>query len=415
MSADPEFLYFDYAATTPVAPEVAAGMCGCLAAGSRLANPSSDHEPGRAAATRVEVARGQVAGLIGANPAEIVWASGATEADNLAILGAPRQRAAHGRGDHVITVATEHRAVLAAVDRLEAEGFRVTRLPVSRDGRVEAQALATALTPGTALVSVMHVNNETGVIQDIAELGHMARAAGAWFHVDAAQSAGRLPLDVGSLPVDLLSLSAHKIYGPPGVGALYVRSHPRVRLQPLLLGGGQEDGRRSGTVPLHQVVGMGEACRLAAARLTSDAAHLASLRERLWRGLAEIGGVVLNGRRDGAPHVLNVSLLGVHGEALRTELDGVACSAGSACASDAGTPSHVLRAMGLPDPLAHAALRLSMGRDTTEQAVARLVEELGRAATRLRAFSPLWRELCAGRAVASVYDLSSAAELERIA
>ncbi len=403
-------LYFDYAATTPLAPEVAAAMNDCLMARPPLGNPSSAHGPGRRAAVRVEAARAAVADLIGADADEIVWTSGATEANNLAVLGAARRQRARGRGDHVVTAATEHRAVLAAVDQLEAEGFRVTRLPVAPDGSLDAAAVAAALQPSSVLVSGMHVNNETGVIQDIRAIGERVRDRGALFHVDAAQSAGRLPLDMGSLPVDLLSLSAHKLYGPPGVGALYVRARPRVRLQPLLVGGGQEQGRRAGTVPVHQVVGMGEAFRLAAQRWSADQAHLGALRERLWAGLAGIGGMMLNGRRDGSPHILNVSVPGVHGAALRAELAAVALSAASACASREARGSHVLRAMGVPGALAGAGLRLSIGRESSERAVDDLVEHIYAAVSRLRAISPVWRELKEGRSGESTYGAEPARE-----
>jgi cysteine desulfurase len=403
MTGESPSLYFDYAATTPVAPEVAAAMCDCLTARPLLGNPSSDHAPGRRAAARVEAARAAVAEFIGADASEIVWTSGATEADNLAVIGAARQQRARGRGHHVITVATEHRAVLAAAERLEADGFRVTRLPVASDGTLDPEAVDAALEPETVLVSVMHVNNETGVVQDIRSIGERVRARGALFHVDAAQSVGRLPLDVRDLPVDLVSLSAHKLYGPAGVGALYVRARPRVRLQPLVVGGGQEQGRRGGTLAVHQLVGIGEAFRLAGLRRQQDLEHLQQLRARLLRGLARIDGLVLNGRADGAPHIVNVAVPGVHGAALRAELDGIAYSAGSACASRQARPSHVLRAMGVPDALAAAALRLSLGRETGERDVDHLVQRLAAAVERLRALSPVWRELEQGRSLESIY------------
>jgi len=397
-------LYLDYAATTPVDPAVVDAVARTLASGP--GNPSSDHEAGRCAAATVESARGRVAGLIGGRAAEIVWTSGATEADALAILGGARQQRARGRGDHVVTLATAHRAVLAPCAELEAEGFRVTRLAPDRDGALPPERLAEAVTERTCLITLLHVNNETGVCHDIAAMGHIARRVGALLHVDASQSAGRLPIDVGALPVDLLSLSAHKLYGPQGVGALWVRSRPRVRLKPLFSGGGQENGLRGGTLAVHQIVGMGEAFRLACERFQADDSSLRALSARLRRGLAGIPGLVLNGRADGAPHIVNVSPLGVHGESLAALLDADLCvSAGSACSSHDREPSHVLRAMGRPDALAAAAVRLSLGRGVTERMIDAAVERLAAAVQTLRAVSPLWREIAAGSAPELVYGV----------
>ncbi|WP_435100550.1 cysteine desulfurase family protein [Arhodomonas sp. AD133] len=396
-----EPLYLDYAATTPPDPLVVEAMQVWLR--GRPGNPASRHADGRRAAAAVARARGDVAGLIGAQPEEIVWTSGATESNNLALLGAARHQRARGRGDHVVTLATEHRAVLAPCEALEADGFSVTRVMPAADGSVAPADVADALTDRTVLVSLAPVNNETGVIVDVAGIAERVKAGGALLHLDAAQAAGRVPLDVTTLPVDLMSLSAHKCYGPQGVGALYVRSRPRVRLMPLLHGGGQEGGLRPGSVPVHQVVGMGEACRLAGERRVADMTALASLRDHLLAGLAEIGGVVLNGRRDGSPHVVNISLLGVQGEALISLLGDLAVSAGSACSAAARRPSHVLRAMGRPDALAHASLRVSLGRGVDVADVGEAVGRIRAAVAHLRRFSPVWRRLAAGESVASVY------------
>lgn len=397
-------IYLDYAATTPVDSVVAERMAAFLTADGCFANPASVHGPGRAAAAVVETARAQVAALIGAEPAEIVWTSGATEANNLAIQGAARLARERGRGDHLVTVRSEHRAVLAAVAALEAEGFRITYLTPAPDGLVDPASVAVALTERTALVSVMQVNNETGVVQNLDAIAAVVKTAGALLHVDAAQGAGRLALDVRELPVDLLSLASHKLYGPKGVGALYVRRRPRVRLRPLLHGGGHEGGLRSGTVPVHQVVAMGAAFELAARRREHDLEHLLRLHRRLREGLFALGGVVLNGRLDGCPHILNVGFAGVHGDALAAGLDGLAVSTGSACSAARPQPSHVLRAMGRPDALAHASLRLSLGRGSTEHEVDDAVQRIGEVVTRLRAFSPLWREYGQGRTLGEIYD-----------
>lgn len=392
----------DHGATTPVDAAVIERMAEALRDGP--GNPSSDHVPGRRAAAALERARGEVADLVGASPEAIVFTSGATEANNLAIIGAARHERAAGRGDRIITSAVEHRAVLEPCARLEAEGFRVTRLAPEPDGRIAPERLEAALGDDVALVSLMHVNNETGAVNDIAVLGAAVRAAGARFHVDAAQSAAWYPLDVDALGVDLLSLSAHKLYGPPGAGALFVRRRPRVRLQALILGGGQEGGLRGGTVAVHQAVGFGHACALAAARRNADALRVARLRLRLLDGLAAAGGLVLNGpQTHGAPHLLNVSPLGVHGEALRMDLDRLAVSSGSACSSHDRGVSHVLRALGRPDALAGAALRFGLGRETTERDVDAAVEEVTQVLRRLRLISPVWRKLEAGASAEAVY------------
>jgi cysteine desulfurase len=386
MSSAGRPLYFDNAATTPVDPRVAQAIADCLAAAP--GNPSANHAAGRAARARVEEARAHVARLIGAeDPASIVWTSGATESDNLAVLGAARANA--GRGRHVVTSKTEHRAVLDACARLEKEGWRVTYLKPDREGLIAPDAVGDALRPDTTLVSVMLVNNETGVVQDVAAIGEVCRARNVTFHVDAAQAAGRVPIDVETIGADLLSLSAHKIHGPAGVGALYVRRYPRPALLPLQFGGGQEGGLRSGTVPLHQVVGMGEAFRLAAEALPMESVRLAALRERLWAGLQSLDAVHLNGHpTQRAPHVLNVSFEGVDGESLLDALPDVAVASGAACSSASGEPSYVLRALGRDDLLAQASLRLSVGRYTTEADVDELVVRVRGAVEHLRASAP---------------------------
>lgn len=402
MTAGTEPVYLDNAATTPVDPRVVARMLEWLTGEAGFGNPASPHAFGRRAADAVEAARAEVAALINAQPEEVVWTSGATEANNLAILGAARFYGA-SRGKHLVTVRSEHKSVLGPCQQLAAEGFELTELGVRPDGSLDPDELRAALRPDTLLVSVMQVNNETGVVHPLEIIAPLVKASGALLHVDAVQSAGRLPVDAAALEVDLLSLSAHKLHGPKGVGVLYQRRQPRVRLQPLMFGGGQERGTRPGTVPVHQVVGMGEACRLAREELRSAPARLAALKERLWRGLSGLGGVIRNGRSDGAPHILNVGFVGVHGEALAAELTKVAAAGASACTSATGAPSHVLRAMGVPEQLAHASLRFSFGRFSSEQDVDAAVKSIGAALTRLRALSPLWLAYQDGASVGDLY------------
>lgn len=387
-------VYLDNAATTPLDPQVRARMLAWLGTDTGYANPASTHAPGRQAAAAVERARAQVAALLGASSEELVWTSGATEANNLAIFGAARAQGER-RGRRLITLRTEHKSVLEPCRQLAREGFELIELPVGPDGALDLSELAEALQQPTCLVALAAVNNETGVRQPLTEIAALAHQHGALLHVDAVQAAGRLPLDVGC-GIDLLSLSAHKLYGPKGVGALYVRRQPRVRLQPLLYGGGQEAGLRPGTLAGHQIVGMGEACSLALAALDTEPRRLAELKQRLWQGLQQLEGVVLHGRSDGAAHILNVGFIGVHGEALAAELPGLAASASSACTSAQGGMSHVLRAMGVPEQLAHASLRLSLGRFTTEPDIDLAVEWIVAAVQRLRAFSPVWRAWRAG-------------------
>lgn len=384
-------IYLDYAATTPVDPQVARILSRYLTQDGAFGNPSSStHAFGRDAAQAVAMARAQIATVIGATPREIVWTSGATESNNLALRGVMHANARRGR--HLITAKTEHKAVLDVCRQLEREGCTVTWLDPDPQGLIPPERLAAALRPDTVLVTLMHVNNETGVAQDLAVLGDIVHSRGAWLHVDAAQSAGKLPIDLRSLPVDLLSLSAHKLYGPKGIGALYVRQHPqRVRLEPLLYGGGQEWGLRAGTLPTHQIVAMGEAFRIAGERMASEQSQLRNLRDRLWHTLAALGGVKLNGHPEqNLATILNVSFEGITAEALLAAIPEIAVSTGSACTSAGNEPSHVLRAMGYDAYRARGAVRFSLGRFTTAEEIDYSGEAICAAVVRLRALSPLW-------------------------
>ena len=375
-------VYLDYAATTPVDPRVVKAMTACLGPDDNFGNPASrSHLYGWLAEEAVENARRQVADALNADPREIVWTSGATEADNLAIKGVLEQRG----GGHVITATSEHKAVLDPCAWLERQGHEVTWIDPEADGRVDPAKVKAALREDTVLVSIMHANNETGVINDIATIGALCREHGALFHTDAAQSAGKLPLDVRALPVDLVSLCAHKIYGPKGVGALYVRRHPDVRVAAQIHGGGHERNMRSGTLPTHQIVGMGEALALAMAQREEEQARVAALRDRLWERASALPGVHLNGRDASrlAGH-LNLAFEGIDGEMLLTALTEAAVSTGSACTSATLEPSYVLKAMGLPDDLARSALRFSVGRFTTEADIDRVGQNLTEVVTRLR-------------------------------
>jgi len=381
-------VYLDNAATTPVDPRVIAAMLECLGTEGDFANPAAvAHEPGRRAHRRVEQARAEVAALVGADPAQVVWTSGATEADNFALLGAARFYAPRGR--HLVTSRTEHPAVLAACRQLEREGFEVTYLKPGPDGIVSPGQVEAALRPDTILVSLMHVNNEIGVIQDVGSVGRLCRARGILFHVDAAQSAGKLPIDVERDCIDLLALTAHKLHGPKGVGALCVRREPRLGLVPLLHGGGQERGLRPGTLATHQVVGMGAACRIAVEEGDEDRVRITALRERLWQGLVTLPGVTLNGHAtQRAPGILSVTVDGVEGESLLYSLPGFAVASGSACATTSAEPSYVLRALGRSDRLAQSSLRLSLGRYTTSGEIEQAVQAIRAAVERLRAVAP---------------------------
>ena len=399
---DPASVYLDHAATTPLDDRVARAMHAARDAAGLAANPSSPHPAGRRAAQQVEGAREQVLTAVNAPDYALTWTSGATEADNLAILGLAMASARRHSGRvRLLLTATEHPAVMAAARAAQALGFRVETLPVRADGRLDCATLAGALDDDVALVSVAQVNSETGVVQPLAELAPLVHEAGARLHVDAAQGAGRLPLDVQALGVDLLALSAHKFYGPKGVGALC--HHPDVRLEPLLHGGGQQDGLRPGTLPVELIAGMGEA--FAMADSDAERARLRRLHAQLYNALEPLGGVIRNGRPDGSPHVLNLSFAGVHGLALREALAPLQVGFGSACSS--GGTSPVLRAMGRPDALAHASVRFSPGRSTTAAGIEAVADEVAGVVQRLREASPLWRELSEGRPLHEVYGVST--------
>ncbi len=387
-------VYLDYAATTPVDRRVASKMIPYLT--EIYGNPASrSHAYGWAADEAVELAREQVCALINADPREIAWTSGATESNNLAIKGAAHFHS--GKGKHLVTVATEHKAVLDSMRELEREGFEVTVLPVLPSGLLDLALFEASLRKDTVLASVMMVNNETGVIQDVAALGAICRAKGVLFHVDAAQAAGKVAIDLDVLPIDMMSLSAHKIYGPKGVGALYVRRKPRVRIEAQMHGGGHERGMRSGTLPTHQIVGMGEAFWLARENMASDNARIKTLRDRLWAGFQKMDAVVLNGdEQNRAVQYLNASFNYVEGESLLMGIKGVAVSSGSACTSASLEPSYVLRAMGRSDELAHSSVRFSIGRFTTEQDIDFTIAQVTQVVTKLRAMSPLWDMVQAG-------------------
>ena len=389
MDMTPHFpIYLDYGATTPCDPRVVDAMIPWLR--EHFGNPASrSHAWGWEAEEAVEKARTQVSELIGADPREIVWTSGATESNNLALKGA-----AHfykTRGKHLITVKTEHKAVLDTMRELERQGFEVTYLDVLENGLVDLEAFKAALRPDTILASVMYVNNEIGVIQDVVALGNVCRERGIIFHVDAAQATGKVEIDMASLPIDLMSLASHKTYGPKGIGALYVRRKPRVRLEAQMHGGGHERGMRSGTLPVHQIVGMGEAFRIAREEMGAENERIRALHDRLVRGLSGIEQTFINGdleRR--VPHNLNISFNFVEGESLIMGVKGLAVSSGSACTSASLEPSYVLRALGRSDELAHSSLRMTIGRFTTEEEIDYAVSVLTDRVAKLRELSPLW-------------------------
>jgi cysteine desulfurase len=389
MDMTPHFpIYLDYSATTPVDPRVVDAMIPWLR--EHFGNPASrSHAWGWEAEEAVEKARTQVAELIGADPREIIWTSGATESDNLALKGA-----AHfyqTRGKHIVTVKTEHKAVLDTCRELERQGFEVTYLDVMENGLVDLNRFKEALRPDTILASVMLVNNEIGVIQDIAAIGALCRERGIVFHTDAAQATGKMPIDVSKLPVDLMSLASHKTYGPKGIGALYVRRKPRVRIEPQMHGGGHERGMRSGTLPTHQIVGMGEAFRIAREEMGAELERTRMLQQRLLRGLSDIEQVFINGDLEHrVPHNVNASFNFVEGESLIMGIKGVAVSSGSACTSASLEPSYVLRALGRSDELAHSSLRMTIGRYTTEEEIDYAVATLKERVAKLRELSPLW-------------------------
>ena len=381
-------IYMDYSATNPCDPRVVDAMIPWLR--EHFGNPASrSHAWGWEAEAAVEKAREQVAELIGADPREIVWTSGATESNNLALKGA-----AHfykTKGKHLITVKTEHKAVLDTCRELERQGFEVTYLDVQPDGLLDMEVLKAAIRPDTILVSVMFVNNEIGVIQDIAAIGALCREKGIIFHTDAAQATGRVDIDLQTLPVDLMSLTSHKTYGPKGIGALYVRRKPRVRLEAQMHGGGHERGMRSGTLPTHQIAGMGEAYRIAKAEMHEENKRIRALHERMLNGLKDVEEVFLNGHAEKrVPHNLNMSFNFVEGESLIMGIKGLAVSSGSACTSASLEPSYVLRALGRSDELAHSSLRMTIGRWTTEEEIDYAVATIKENVAKLRELSPLW-------------------------
>ncbi|HBC9171403.1 TPA: IscS subfamily cysteine desulfurase [Proteus mirabilis] len=383
-------IYLDYSATTPVDPRVAEKMMQCLTIDGIFGNPASrSHRFGWQAEEAIDIARNQIADLIGADPREIVFTSGATEADNLALKGVANFY--QKKGKHIITSKTEHKAILDTCRQLEREGFEVTYLAPKSDGLIDLKELEAAMRDDTILVSIMHVNNEIGVVQDIAAIGELCRSKGIIYHVDATQSVGKLPIDLSKLKVDLLSLSAHKVYGPMGIGALYVRRKPRIRLEAQMHGGGHERGMRSGTLAVHQIVGMGEAYRILKEEMADETKRLNELRLRLWNGIKDIEEVYINGSLEHtAPNILNVSFNYVEGESLMMALKDLAVSSGSACTSASLEPSYVLRALGLTDELAHSSIRLSLGRFTTEEEIDYAIEQIHSAIGRLRDLSPLW-------------------------
>lgn len=382
-------VYLDYAASTPVDPAVVALMTDCLRRPELAGNPAAlGHAAGRAAQALVEQARAQVAVLINAQPDEIIFTSGATESDNLAVIGAAQFRQARGR--HLVTSLTEHKAVIESCRHLATLGWRITWLKPAADGLIAPAAVEAALEPDTVLVSLMHVNNETGVIQDIAAIGAICRRHDVLLHVDAAQSAGRERINVRAQQIDLLSLSAHKLYGPKGVGALFIDQDRVRRVAPLLFGGGQERGLRPGTVATHQVAGMGEAFRLAVQRLPEEARHVCVLRDRLWAGLQQLPGVLLNGHvQQRSGHILNVSIAGVEGESLFYSLGELCVASGSACTSLSNEASYVLRALGRSAALAQSSIRFSFGHATTPAEVDFALGRLLQAVAHLRSLSPV--------------------------
>lgn len=383
-------IYLDYSATTPVDKRVAEKMCHYLTMEGQFGNPASrSHKYGWDAETAVEQARADVAALLNADAKEIVWTSGATEADNLAIKGAAHFY--HKRGKHIITSKTEHKAVLDTCRQLEREGYEVTYLDPKEDGLMALSDIEDAMRDDTILVSIMHVNNEIGVIQDIAAIGELCRSKKIIFHVDAAQSAGKVDIDLKTLKVDLLSLSAHKVYGPKGIGALYVRRKPRIRIEAQMHGGGHERGMRSGTLATHQIVGMGEAFKIAKEEMASENKRILALRDRLLNGFSDMEELYVNGNLEQrVPQNLNLSFNFVEGESLLMAIDALAVSSGSACTSASLEPSYVLRAIGRNDELAHSSIRFSLGRYTTEEDVDFTIKLLTEKVEKLRLLSPLW-------------------------
>ena len=380
-------VYLDNAATTSVEPLVAEAMSAALLPGGSFGNPSSNHEFGRDALAIVETAREQLARLLGAAPRELIWTSGATESDNMAITGAARFRA--HRGKHAITMPVEHKAVTDTFDALEREGFEVTRLSPESDGMLDLQKLDAAIRADTQLVSIMFVNNETGAKQDIESIGQRCRGQDILLHVDAAQAVGKVPIDLSRMPIDLMSLTAHKFYGPKGIGALYVADRPGCQIEPLLFGGGHERGMRPGTSAVHQILGIGLAAEIAAERMQGDLAHLRALREQLWNGIRDLPGLHINGPRQGGfPGILNVSAEGVDGESLMLAMHPVCVASGSACNARSGESSYVLRALGRDDRLAQSAIRFGIGRHNSTQDIDIAIDRYREAVLKLRDMAP---------------------------
>ncbi len=385
MTPDP--VYLDYAATTPMDPRVADAMQSCTQQGGATANPASIHLAGRRSAAVVDEARQKLAELLQTNPERLIWTSGATESNNLAIRGAAMARA--NRGRHLITMRTEHKAVTDTFKSLAREGFEVTWLTPDGDGRASCDELMAAVREDTQLVSVMHVNNETGLVQDIEMIGQLCRENDVLFHTDAAQSVGKLDLKLDELPVDLLSLTAHKFYGPQGIGALYIADRPRCRILPIMFGGGQERGLRPGTLPVQLIAGAGAAAAAAIDEMESDLQHVIVLRDALWSGISDLNGVARNGAEPGGyPGILNVSVAGVEGESLMLAMEPVCVASGSACNSTSGEPSYVLRALGRSDLEAQSAVRFSFGRFTTMEEIEVAIKQYRHAVVQLRSIAP---------------------------
>lgn len=381
-------VYLDFAATTPIDPRVADAMQSCLSPGGTFANPASIHIAGRESAALVEKARQRLADLLGADPRCLIWTSGATESDNLAIMGAASFRA--HRGKHLITMPTEHKAVTDTFAHLEKSGYDITWLKPDADGLLSIDELESSIRADTQLVSIMHINNETGVIQDIRRIGELCHARDILFHTDAAQSVGKLPLDLGELPIDLLSLTAHKFYGPQGIGALYIADRPGCQVLPILHGGGQERRLRPGSLPVHQIVGAGTAAEIARQDMANDLAHVTTLRDRLWQGIKTLPGILRNGSTDHSyPGILNISVPGVEGESLMLGLEPVCAASGSACNSTSGESSFVLRALGRDDALAQSAIRFSFGRTTTNDEIDVAIERYHWSVEQLLSIAPL--------------------------
>ncbi|MCZ6809405.1 MAG: aminotransferase class V-fold PLP-dependent enzyme [Proteobacteria bacterium] len=381
-------VYLDFAATTPIDPRVADAMQSCLSPGGPFANPASIHIAGRESAALVEKARQRLADLLGADPRCLIWTSGATESDNLAIMGAASFRA--HRGKHLITMPTEHKAVTDTFAHLQKSGYDITWLKPDADGLLSIDELESSIRADTQLVSIMHINNETGVIQDIRRIGELCHARDILFHTDAAQSVGKLPFDLGELPIDLLSLTAHKFYGPQGIGALYIADRPGCRVLPILHGGGQERRLRPGSLPVHQIVGAGTAAEIARQDMANDLAHVTTLRDRLWQGIKTLPGILRNGSADHSyPGILNISVPGVEGESLMLGLEPVCAASGSACNSTSGESSFVLRALGRDDALAQSAIRFSFGRTTTNDDIDVAIERYRWSVDHLLSIAPL--------------------------